>query len=98
MTNFFYAGIGINVLFFLALYAVNTTRAMSDFHREANWVLALVAAWILGALLTHRIGWNWLALAMVWFTAIVLPAVSLAVVVFFTQIISAYQRDGGPIR
>ena len=31
-------------------------------------------------------------------TAIVLPAVSLAAVVFFTQIISAYQRDGGPSR
>lgn len=98
MTNFFYTGLAINALFFFALYAVNTTRALSDFHREVNWLLAFFAAWILGALVTHRIGWNWLALAMTWFTAIVLPAVSLAVVVFFTQIISAYQRDGGPIR
>jgi hypothetical protein len=41
MTNFFYTGIAINALFFISLYAVNTTRALSDFHREANWALAL---------------------------------------------------------
>lgn len=98
MTNFFYTGIAINALFFVALYAVNSTRALSDFHREANWLLALLAAWVLGALLFHRIGWNWLGAGMAWITAIILPAGALACGAFFTHIVSAYQRSGGPIR
>jgi hypothetical protein len=98
MTNFFYTGIAINALFFISLYAVNTTRALSDFHREANWALALIAAWVMGSLLFHRIGWNWLAAGMAWFTAIILPAAALACAAFFIFIVGAYQRPGGPIR
>lgn len=72
MTNFTYAGLAINALFLIALYALNTTRVLSDFHREANWLLVLLSIWVLGAFFIQRIGWTWLAAAMSWIPAILL--------------------------
>ncbi len=78
MKTLFYVGVAINAVVFVAGYAANTTRALSDFHREVNWALAMFAAWILGSLLFHRAGWNGLAAAMAWLTAILLPVIAVA--------------------
>lgn len=78
MKTLFYIGVAINAVTFVAFYAANTTRVLSDFHREANWALALFAAWILGSLLLHRAGWNGLAVAMAWFSALSQLAIAVA--------------------
>jgi len=94
MTNFIYAGLAINVVFFISLFALNSTSALSDWHREANWLLALLAIWVLGAFLFQRIGWTWLAAAMAWFTAILLPGLTLVGVFFIGWIAQTFKGPG----
>ena len=94
MKTLFYVAIAINTVAFVAGYAANAARVLNDFHREFNFLLAALGAWILASLLLHRVGWSGLASVMAWFSAISMAAIAVVGVFLAGWIMQTFKGPG----